>query len=289
MTATIRAFAPAKVNLALHVTGQRADGYHLLDSLVVFVGVGDQISATSSATLTLAIAGEGAAELPTDGRNLMMRAAAALNPAGTAALRLDKVLPTASGIGGGSSDAAATLRALSLLWGLPEPRPDQTLALGADLPVCMAATPVRMRGIGEVLDPVPTLPALHMVLVNPRRAVATPDVFRHLTGRDNPAMNPVPATADPQAFATWLQRQRNDLQAPAIAVLPMIARGLDQLGASTGCLIARMSGSGATCFGLFATASQAKAAAAQMQAALPGWWVADGPVLTDAYSTRATT
>lgn len=289
MTATIRAFAPAKVNLALHVTGQRADGYHLLDSLVVFAAVGDRISATASATLTLDIVGEGAADLPTDGRNLVLRAAAALNPSGTAALRLDKVLPTASGIGGGSSDAAATLRALALLWGLPEPRPDQTLALGADLPVCMAASPVRMRGIGEVLDPVPPLPALHMVLINPRQAVATPDVFRHLTQRDNPPMEPVPAAADAVAFAAWLQRQRNDLQAPAIAALPLIAKGLDHLATTSDCLIARMSGSGATCFGLYATASQAQVAANQLRAALPDWWVAEGPVLTDPYSTRATT
>ncbi len=289
MTDEIRAFAPAKVNLALHVTGRRSDGYHLLDSLVVFAGIGDHLTVRPAQTLSMTVAGEGADAIPTDDRNLVMQAAKLLDLSKGAAIHLDKTLPTASGIGGGSSDAAASLRALSRLWSVPEPSPGATLPLGADLPVCMAARPIRMRGIGEQLDPLPPLPELHMVLVNPRQGVSTPAVFKHLTKRDNPPMQDPPVAASAAEFTTWLAGQRNDLQAPAIAALPVIADGIKGLQATPNCLLARMSGSGATCFGLYAHAAQAHHAAAQFQAENPGWWVAAGPVLSDDQRTRATT
>ena len=159
MTANSPGFAPAKINLTLHVTGQRADGYHLLDSLVAFADIGDEVSAQSSDSLSLTVTGPNATGVPTDGRNLMIKAARLLDENRTAALHLDKQLPAASGIGGGSSDAAATLRVLSKLWDLPIPTADQVLTLGADLPVCLTPCCQRMRGIGGDLAALPALPA----------------------------------------------------------------------------------------------------------------------------------
>ncbi len=170
----ITQFAPAKVNLALHVTGQRPDGYHLLDSLVVFAGIGDRVSVSSDDTLSLEVIGADIAEVPSDARNLVLKAARLFDEDKGAKIVLEKNLPTASGIGGGSSDAAAALRALSALWNLPLPSTDSVLRLGADLPVCMKPEPQRMRGIGEILDPAPVLPRMHMVLANPRVGVTTP-------------------------------------------------------------------------------------------------------------------
>jgi 4-diphosphocytidyl-2-C-methyl-D-erythritol kinase len=286
---TVTAFAPAKVNLALHVTGRRDDGYHLLDSLVVFARIGDQISAEPSEALSITVSGPNADGIPTDARNLMMKAARLLDPARGAALHLNKTLPPASGIGGGSSDAAATLRTLAELWGVAEPSPEATLSLGADLPVCMAAAPTRMQGTGDILTPVTDLPPLHIVLVNPRVLVPTPQVFANMTKRDNPAMSWPPATDSASAFIAWLGKQRNDLEAPAIKALPQIAEGLDGMRATNGCLLARKSGSGATCFGLYETADQARDAAENFSANHPDWWVGAGEVFPDAQSVRATT
>ncbi|WP_372834971.1 4-(cytidine 5'-diphospho)-2-C-methyl-D-erythritol kinase, partial [Puniceibacterium confluentis] len=171
-------FAPAKVNLTLHVTGRRADGYHLLDSLVVFADIGDTVSVEASDRLSLAVDGPMAVGVPVDDSNLVLRAARFLNPERGAAILLTKHLPAASGIGGGSSDAAATLRALSELWGVPVPR--DVLALGADLPVCMAPGAQRLAGVGDVLTPVPGLPDCDILLVKPGVSVATPQGVRAL-------------------------------------------------------------------------------------------------------------
>ncbi len=282
---TVTAFAPAKVNLALHVVGRRADGYHLLDSLVVFAEIGDTVTARTAESLSMTVSGPNAEGVPVDASNLMMKAARLLDPSRGATLHLEKRLPPASGIGGGSSDASATLRALSVLWDMPEPSPQTTLPLGADLPVCMVGAPTRMEGIGDVLTPVSGLPPLHMVLANPRVGVATPDVFKRLRSRDNPGLDPVPASG----FVDWLSAQRNDLEAPAVEALPQIADGLAALRATDGCLLARMSGSGATCFGLYETAAEAEVAVASFRVAHPRWWAASGPVLVDAQSVRATT
>ena len=270
-------FAPAKVNLTLHVTGQRADGYHLLDSLVAFAGVGDSVTVAAAPALSLAITGPMGAMLPVTDDNLVLRAARVM--AATAQITLHKVLPVSSGIGGGSADAAACLRALARLTGQALPGPDQVLALGADVPVCLAGTPARMTGIGEALGPVPPLPAAWLVLVNPGVAVSTPAIFRALARRDNapmPASLPrLKTTADLAAFVAM---QRNDLESPAIALQPVIAQVKTALTAQPGCMLARMSGSGATCFGLFADPLSANAAARALQAAQPGWWVADAPM-----------
>lgn len=275
----IEEFAAAKLNLALHVTGRRADGYHLLDSLVVFAGVGDRVTVQPADALSLCVTGPEAAGLTAGEDNLVLRAARAFGAGRGALITLDKCLPLASGIGGGSADAAATLRALSRLWRLPPPGAAEVLALGADVPVCLAGRPARMSEIGERLAPVPRLPEAAVLLVNPRAAVATPAVFQALKRKDNAALEVLPpAFGTPAALAAWLSRQRNDLEAPAVMVAPAIADALTAIR-KAGPLITRMSGSGATCFGLFATPGEAEAAAGAIATGHPGWWVRWAPVL----------
>lgn len=256
--------APAKINLALHVTGRRADGYHLLDSLVVFTELGDRVT-VAPGTPSLRITGPFADDLPFTGDNLCLRAARSVGA--DAAITLYKALPVASGIGGGSADAAAVLRALGRRPAAPE-------ELGADVPVCLASVPARMRGLGEIVDPLPGIPALHLVLVNPRVPVSTPEVFRALHRRDNPGLPDPPEGADAALLVEWLKATGNDLQPPAIRVAPVIADALAAL-ADAGAALARMSGSGATCFGIFPDAAAALRAAGSLAAARPGWWVAD--------------
>jgi 4-diphosphocytidyl-2-C-methyl-D-erythritol kinase len=280
MTANRPGFAPAKINLTLHVTGQRADGYHLLDSLVAFADIGDEVSAKSSDSLSLTVTGPNATGVPTDGRNLMIKAARLLDENRTAALHLDKQLPAASGIGGGSSDAAATLRVLSKLWDLPMPTADQVLTLGADLPVCLTPRCQRMRGIGDKLAALPALPACDVLLVNPGVHVATPAIFKALTSRDNaPLAASIPRFATAIELADWLKVQRNDLEPPARALAPEITEVLAALR-STDPLIARMSGSGATCFALYPHGAQITQTAAQkIASAHPNWWLRHGQLL----------
>ena len=258
----IKAFAPAKVNLSLHVTGQRADGYHLLDSLVMFADVGDRLSVRLG-TPSLTVTGPMAKGVPADHSNLALKAATLMGV--DASIVLEKHLPAAAGIGGGSSDAAAVLRALHDLTG--KEVPEAGLPLGADVPVCLGARAAIMRGIGEVVEPV-DLPPLSAVLINPGVAVPTGVVFNGLARKDNPPMEALPVGED---FSVWLQRQRNDLEAPACAVQPEIATVLDALRHAEGCQVARMSGSGATCFGLFPDREHALRAAENLQR--PGWWV----------------
>ncbi|MGI3778636.1 MAG: 4-(cytidine 5'-diphospho)-2-C-methyl-D-erythritol kinase [Janthinobacterium lividum] len=281
-------FAPAKVNLFLHVTGRRADGYHLLDSLVAFAGTGDVLRARFDGALSLAVEGPFAAGLPAPdagaAENLVLRAARALSAltgqVPRAALVLDKRLPVASGIGGGSADAAASLRLLQSLWGVA-PHPDElaalALRLGADVPVCLASRPARMQGVGELLSAVPPLPPLGLVLVNPGVAVSTRAVFEARAASAGGAgpfgARPAPSLpagwADAAALAGWLGGTGNDLEDAALALCPPVGAVLAALRARPGCLLARMSGSGATCFALFADAGEAERAAA----ALPQeWW-----------------
>lgn len=260
-------FAPAKLNLALHVTGRRADGYHLLDSLAGFATVGDRVTVAPGRGVTAS--GPFAADLPQDG-NLCARAADLMGV--TAAIGLEKNLPVASGIGGGSADAAAVLRGLAR-GGAALPGAEAILRLGADVPVCLAGLPARMRGVGQVLDPLPALPALPLVLVNPGVAVATPAVFAALSARDNPGLPALPVRFTVPALLDWLAATRNDLEAPARALAPAIGEALAAL-THAGAGFARMSGSGATCFGIFVSPSAAEAAAARIGAARPGWWVA---------------
>ncbi len=279
--------ARAKINLALHVTGRRPDGYHMLDLLVAFAEVGDTIAAETAERLSLTIDGPMAAEsaglsadLSAGADNLVLRAARLIGPDRTAAIRLTKRLPVASGIGGGSADAAATLLALADLWSLPLPAPGDILSLGADVPVCLSGRPARMRGIGEIVKPLAApLPPVWLVLANPGVAIPTPAVFAALTRRDNPALPEVlPAFPDAAALASFLATQRNDLAAPATALEPVIAATLAALSAQPGCLLARMSGSGATCFALFAAPAPAEAAAAAIRRSEPRWWTIATPL-----------
>jgi 4-diphosphocytidyl-2-C-methyl-D-erythritol kinase len=288
--------APAKINLALHVTGRRDDGYHRLDTLVVHGVAADRLTArpypaatdgAASVAIDLAVDGPFATGLEAGPDNLVLRAARLLEsearrlgkPLAPLALGLDKRLPVASGIGGGSSDAAATLRLLNRLWRLDLPLSrlaELALPLGADLPMCVHGVPLRARGIGEVVEPLAALPPTPMVLVNPGVAVSTPAVFRALTRRDNPGLPDLPDRfRDPEHLVVWLAATRNDLEAAAIAVAPPIGEVLTRLRACPGCRLARMSGSGATCFAIFAEDEAAGVAAAAMP---PEWWAVAGTV-----------
>lgn len=280
-TEAVSETAPAKINLCLHVTGRRLDGYHLLDSLVVFTDVADRVFATPAHGLSLVVAGPEGAGLQAEADNLVLRAARLMGVE-DAALVLDKRLPVASGIGGGSADAAATLRALARLTGLPLPSAVEVLQLGADVPVCLSGRPARMTGIGEHVSPLPSLPPLACVLVNPRLPVPTPQVFAALTTRENPPMPDIPAAAlaTAEAFAGWLaDHSRNDLLAPAREVAPILVDVQAALEATPGCLLARMSGSGGTHFGLFASSEVAIMAAQTLRAAHPFWWIETGRIL----------
>jgi 4-diphosphocytidyl-2-C-methyl-D-erythritol kinase len=281
MSTPVAGFAPAKVNLTLRVTGRRTDAYHLLDSLVVFAGVGDRLTVHPASGLSLAVTGPFGIGLVGEGDNLVLRAARRLAEAADivphGALTLEKNLPVASGIGGGSSDAAATLRLLARYWSisLPERTMERlALGLGADVPVCLARRPARMAGIGEVLSPVPALPALGMVLVNPGVACPTAAIFRARAeaGAGFSPADAVPADGwgEARSLAAALAGIGNDLEAPAMTVAPVIGEVLAAIRAQPDCLLARMSGSGATCFGLFPDAVAAVRAAGAL--AGEGWW-----------------
>jgi len=283
---SVEIFAPAKVNLYLHVTGKRADGYHLLDSLVVFAGVGDKLSFAPADDLTLTLTGPGARHLTADEDNIVLRAARklaeALGRPAHARITLEKHLPVAAGIGGGSADAAATLRALLKLWNAKMREDDLKqigLSLGADLPVCLAGRPTQMSLIGEHLEPAVPLPPAWIVLVNPRIALSTPAVFKARTGDFTPA---APLTAPPRDadhLAESLRDRRNDLAPPAIALEPAVPAMLEAIAATKDCLLSRMSGSGATCFGLYRDEETAQMAADSLRADHRSWWIAPAAIL----------
>ncbi|WP_239520677.1 4-(cytidine 5'-diphospho)-2-C-methyl-D-erythritol kinase [Pseudooceanicola aestuarii] len=266
---SVRVFAPAKVNLALHVTGQQADGLHLLDSLVVFADIGDRLIISPAASSALQITGPMRHVAPATADNLALRAAAWMGH--SAAITLEKSLPAGAGLGGGSADAAAVLRGLALLHDRPPPEGSATL--GADIPVCLLSRAARMRGIGQQVSVLPPCPALPALLVNPGLHLATPRVFQALERRDFPPLPArLPEFRNPGAVIDWLVGQRNDLEPPAIALAPQIGTVLSVLR-DTGAALARMSGSGTTCFGLYPDQATAQAAQSTVRAAYPAWWV----------------
>jgi 4-diphosphocytidyl-2-C-methyl-D-erythritol kinase len=280
--------AHAKVNLALHVTGRRDDGYHQIESLAVFTRFGDRVETELADSDTFSVSGRYASAVPLDGGNLVLRARdalrkeAGLQDTPPVAIRLEKNLPVAAGIGGGSSDAAAVLRGLIQIWNLDIDNAVLArigLALGADVPMCLAAKPLIARGIGEELSMVPDFSSLGLVLVNPGNAVATADVFNALARRDNEGLPPLPRVLDFHGVRNWLEITRNDLEPAALAMQPAIGRALSQLNRA-GAGFARMSGSGATCFGLFETGNVAKRAAAEIRGRQPDWFVAATRSLT---------
>lgn len=280
----IAVVAPAKINLWLHVLGRRPDGYHLLDSLVAFADRGDEVTAAPADRLSLAVEGPFATALPGVDDNLVLRAARLLAAeTGTtvgARLVLTKRLPVASGIGGGSADAAAALKALARLWRLDLDTARLAalaLRLGADVPVCLGDRTAFVGGIGEAIIAAPPLPPTSLLLVNPGAALATAAVFRARTetgaafGEAAPRWTSAPA--DAAALAARLAGTRNDLTDAACGLVPAIREALDAIASLPGCLLARMSGSGATCFGLFAAKPAVDAAAAALSAAHPDWWI----------------
>jgi 4-diphosphocytidyl-2-C-methyl-D-erythritol kinase len=278
--------APAKVNLTLRVLGKRADGYHDLESLVVFARVADDVTLTPGDALGLDVDGPTAAAAGDIDANLVLRATRALGER-IAGLRfgrfaLTKRIPVAAGLGGGSSDAAAALRLVARLNGLAADDArllDAARVTGADVPVCVDPRPRVMRGIGEVLSPPLDLPALPALMVNPGVPVPTKGVFARLglaPGEKRGAASEVDPLRlkDRDALIGYLTSQPNDLEAPAVALQPVIAEVLSALARQDGCLIARMSGSGATCFGLFGSEDAAAIAAQTLAAVQPSWWVA---------------
>ncbi len=271
----------AKINLTLQVTGRRPDGYHELTSLVVFAEVGDALRLAVADDLSLTIEGRFAPALQGAADNLVLRAAEALRRrAGIragAAMILTKNLPVASGIGGGSADAAAALRGLMRLWGVSLPQADLAalaLTLGADVPVCLRGAAMVMSGIGERLTPIPALPPLWLLLVNPGVPVSTAAVFGALEGRFSTLAEPQLPPLGLAPLIDWLAARRNDLEAPARRLAPAVDQVLAALARQPACLLARMSGSGATCFGLFEKEADAQQAAAEIARQNATWWVA---------------
>jgi 4-diphosphocytidyl-2-C-methyl-D-erythritol kinase len=270
--------APAKVNLTLHVLGRRADGYHEIESLVGFADVGDALTFSSGGALALAVGGPTGPAAGDVADNLVLKAARALAER-VADLKLgrfslSKRLPVAAGLGGGSSDAAAALRLLASANGIARDDPrlmQAAVATGADVPVCLDPRTRRMGGIGEILSDPLDLPRLPAILVNPGVAVSTRDVFAALR---LPPIAPAAQAGRPAGtLLDEIANGRNDLEAPAIELEPAIAELLAVLGRLPGCRLARMSGSGATCFGLFESTRAATAAGRTLRVGYPGWWV----------------
>lgn len=290
---TIEAEAPAKVNLFLHVGQKRADGYHALQSLVTFTEVGDEIALSPGGALNLAIRGPFATALAADADNLVLKAARALAAhagiARGASISLTKNLPIASGIGGGSADAAATLRSLSRFWGLnlqPDVLRKIAETLGSDVPVCVSCGTQWMEGRGEILTALDPLPAMAMVLVNPGVKVPTPKVFAALKQRRGTDLPPPSKFASAADLVAYLKDTSNDLEAPARAVAPVIGEVLTVLGAQAGARLTRMSGSGATCFALFDSDEAAANAATAIRERHATWWTVATKIANPASESR---
>lgn len=286
----------AKVNLSLRVVGVRHDGYHLLESLVVFAGIGDVLTASPAPALSLNVTGPKSAGVPSDDSNLVLRAARRLQDLRGvtmgAALTLEKHLPHGGGIGGGSADAAAAIRLLARLWQVAPLTAAEALPLGADIPVCLRSpAPTLMRGIGDDLVAAPDLPPGWLVLVNPGVHLSTPAVFRAF----DRLYHPSPLGLEPfltrkvsisrDDLALWLSAQSNDLTRIAAeeGFAPVVVKSiLPRLRAASGCMDCDMSGSGSTCWGWFDHEHEARAAALQIGADFPDWWVVAAPILRPA-------
>ena len=273
MSAVVEEFAPAKINLALHVLGRRLDGYHELDSVVAFADVGDQLAFALNDETTLSVDGPFSAEVPVSAENLVLKAYSVLNRHSklpNVSIRLTKNLPVASGIGGGSADAAAALRALIRMFNLrfdSETMREMALSLGADVPVCLHGKACRMQGVGDIISPLERLPAPAILLVNPMQPCGTKDVFLAMALNPGDVAGSALNINEPLAW-------RNDMASAAQLVLPVINDVLESLRLLPDARAVRMSGSGATCFALFDTRSMADKAAVLIRQLHPSWWVA---------------
>lgn len=281
-----RRIAPAKINLALHVTGRRDDGYHLLESVVTFTATGDVVTVDTAREDGFSMSGRFASGLSreasgSDG-NLVLRARDAVREAlaedglraPPVAIHLEKNLPVASGIGGGSADAAAAIKALLSHWDatLSAASLDRlSLRLGADIPMCLAGKPLLASGIGENIALLPAMPSFACIIGNPLQPVSTPQVFQGLARKDNAPIGPLPALSGPQDWIGWLSSLRNDLEPPARQLQSRIAE-LSGMMKDSGALLVRMSGSGASCFALYADDAAATAGLERLSTARPNWF-----------------
>ena len=286
---SLTVFAPAKVNLFLHVTGRKPDDYHTLDSLVCFADIGDSVKIEAADKFSLTITGPFAHQLSDEDRrddasstNLVVRAARSLAAVAKKTLNckiiLTKNLPVASGLGGGSSNAAATLWGLQDLWSLPRNAPylpPLMKTLGADVPACMPCAPLRMRGIGEIIEPIDIPMEIPIVLINPLKPCPTRSVFLNFNGHKKSDLKNIPPLLSLPTLVSFLEKTENDLTQPAISIIPEIGNALSALRLQS-CIFARMSGSGATVFGLFADETTAAKSAQAIAADNPDWWVKTG-------------
>lgn len=273
----------AKLNLYLHVVGRRDDGYHLIDSLFVFLDFCDELAIGGSDRIELIVDGPFGASLGDPNENLVTAAAISLaKHAGIssgARISLTKNLPLASGVGGGSADAAAALRGLREFWGLDLTDNDLMrigLELGADVPSCVGSVPSAVSGVGEVVEPIGDLPDFAVLLVNPMVPLSTAQVFGALKDSGAPFSVSAPLGRIPrdfESFSAQIVARKNDLEKPAIGLKPVIGQLLGELDALEGCRLSRMSGSGATCFGLFEEIELARRAAANLKARHQDWWI----------------
>lgn len=276
----MKIFAPAKVNLYLHITGKRADGYHCLESLIAFTDVCDVLQLSIAKAISLQLTGPTATGLPEGDDNIVMKAARALAAHAKrdglgAHIRLEKNIPSGAGLGGGSADAAAVLRGLNDLWALnlsPDVLARLGLSLGADVPVCLVGGAAHVLGIGEKIEKTTAMPKLPVVLVNCGRSLATEKVYQNYDRVFSRSM-PLQYSFDQAELLSYLKDKKNDLQVSATGFVPEIQTVLEVLEQQAGCVFSRMSGSGVTCFGVFKSIGAAKQAAGRLQADYPHWWV----------------
>lgn len=279
MTRTVIRHAPAKINLYLHITGKRDDGYHLLDSMVVFAkDVSDIVTVTESDGFSFSMTGLYADGLGDTEHNLAVRAAKLFCDVTQKpllfSLDLEKNIPSGAGLGGGSADAAATIHAIEEFYGVIMPdRNRHLITLGADVPVCFRGTPCRFKGIGEIMQDIPTLPALHMLLVWPGAHTATKDVFRGRDASYQPPVSIPPLLGTVQQLLFFLRGTGNDLTNAAESITPVIAEANSIVSSQDGCLLSRMSGSGSAIYGLFETEQACFAAREEILTSHPLWWV----------------
>ena len=269
--------ASAKVNLCLKIVGQKSDGFHLLDSIVGFTEFGDHLSFKKSDELKLTAKGAFSDQIPVDKSNLILKAAELLRTINNiktgAHITLTKNLPPSAGLGGGSSDAAATIRGLSRLWGTDLPEIDDLMILGSDLPVCINQKTQHMKGFGEVLEEINTFPNLPILLVNPLKKVSTQTVFRMLKNKKNPPLSKYEKLFQAKKdWINWLLLQRNDLMEPAVKVEPVISEVLRLISKQISVEKVSMSGSGATCFGIFENKHDCDLAKKRVRLERPDWW-----------------
>ncbi len=271
----MKGIAHAKINLSLHITGKLPNGYHKLDSLVVFTEFGDILELRRANKFILTTCGTFNRELPPSSENIILAALQILEGASTEfKINLEKSIPVSAGLGGGSTNAAQALKLAAALLECPLPNDsDKITSVGSDLPVCLTGKPALVRGFGEKITILDRFFEFPILLVNPNKPVPTGDVYKQLSAVNNPPQTSYPVEGNKCDVIDWLKEQRNDLEAPAFDLCPETKDVLFSLRKQEGCLLARMSGSGGTCFGIFQTMEQTSVAARKIKIGIPEWWV----------------